>query len=505
MDPKTFGRRLAQFIVEYGLFIVILVLGLYIWSAVFSAAVTDYLGEELWRSRNVWLGPGVRPGEFTFEIFGVSYTVLYQFEGYTDYTFYYVHWGHNILNGVMPYSGEFGYILLDGVTNNNGAYIFPPLTAIFYGIGIMIPVDNWGIGFLLAAFGYLTVFPVYGLGRELSNNRQVGEVAALTYLITPNVLYHIGFLWTNPSPFIFFFFSGFYMLVKGKRHTGTLLIVVAALFKQTAWFLGIPLVVFLLMKPRPMPEDKDAHPNSEEQPESKETKNTEDESTSVVDVLNDNLKKLYGYLTTYFDFKGFLVSVIVVIIFIGAIMYPFIVAQPDFWNFMRLAMGGWRLDSYTEAPPYGMPIRLQVLPVVYGMPALAEILDVIVYSGGLLVMGVIVFWGLMVMEPKYEGKSKVYLRRLLFFAMLMMLWVNLTGPRGVFKYYFVLFAPFFSIFSSANMATSTEDRIPFSYSMFWMPLTFSLLILVPVREVYLMYVILIFVGYLLAKPIGEFW
>ena len=67
---------------------------------------------------------------------------------------------------------------------------------------------------------------------------RVGEVAALTYLLNPLMLYHTDFLWFNPAPFVFFFFAGFYMLIRGKRLTGTLLIVCAALFKQTAYFCG---------------------------------------------------------------------------------------------------------------------------------------------------------------------------------------------------------------------------------------------------------------------------
>jgi len=197
MPPKDVRRRVLRFLLEYGILIVILAVGLYVWVTIFQAAVVDYLDSDYWVTRHVWLGPGVNPGEF--DLFG--FTIYYQFEGYSDYSFYYVHWGHNMLNGVLPYSGDFGKIVIDGVSNANGAYMFPPLTAILYAIGILIPVTEWGIGLLLAAFGYLTVFPVYGLGKELSGNRHVGEVAAFTYILAPNVLYHTAFLWMNPSPF----------------------------------------------------------------------------------------------------------------------------------------------------------------------------------------------------------------------------------------------------------------------------------------------------------------
>ncbi len=495
---KDIRRRILRILLEYGILIMILTVGLYVWVLVFQAAVVDYLDSDYWISRHVWLGPGVNPGEF--DLFGI--TIQYQFEGYSDYSFYYVHWGHNMLNGVIPYSGDFGFIEIDGITNLNGAYMFPPLTAYLYAIGILIPVTDWGIGLLLAAFGYLTIFPVYGLGRELSGNRHVGEVAAFTYILAPNVLYHTTFLWMNPSPFIFFFFCGFYMLVRGSRHVGTLLIVTAALFKQTAWLLGIPLVVFLLMKARSPKTEAE-----ESTPESRANESDDNQKASEEDrpPKPNRMDGIIAFVNEYIDYRGFTISVILVLGFAGAVMYPFLVAQPDIWNFLRLAFGGFPLESFIELPGYGSPIRLQALFVVAGLPNLAEIADLFVYSGGLLIMGVIVFWGIMVMEPKHQGKRRVYLRRLLFFTLLMMLWINIAGPRGVFKYYFTLFAPFFSIFSSTTMCTSMEEDVKLSTSMVWLPFLFSIMILIPTRNIYLAYVIVIFAGYLLSKKAGRIW
>lgn len=496
MDVAETKRRVLRFFIEYGILLLILIVGLAIWVPIFNLSLQGYLSQDLWIEWDVWLSNN--PGQF--DIFG--FTVYYQFEGYTDYTYFYVHWGNNILNGVMPYCDEFGHIILDGYENSNGLYIFPPLTAVLYGIGVWIIPDNWGIALLLAALGFLTVFPVFGLGKELSGNRHVGEVAALTYLLAPNVLFHIDYLWTNPPPFIFFFFTGFYMLVRGKRHTGTLLIVTAALFKQTAWFLGIPLVVYLVMKPR----TPQATSNAENELKKEIAENDEGEGQEPnPEIKPGRLQRLAHTVTEYLDLSKFLISVALVLVFLAAVMFPFVVAQPYFWSYMRLAAGGFPLDSFTEPPGYGSPMRLQVLPVIAGLPELAEALDYIVFSGGLLALGVIAISALMVMEPKYAGQNKVYLRRILFYTLLLMLWVNLAGPRGVYKYYFTLFAPFFSIFSSATMCVSMKERVKFSTPMIWVPLLLSIAILIPHRNIYLMYVIFIFAGYIFARSFGQVW
>ncbi len=475
--PKT--DRVVKFFIDNALFFVILLVGLEVWAIVFNLAVNDYLDTAFWRSRGVWLGND------TVNLFG--YSVSFQFEGYTDYSFYYVHWGHNMLNGVMPYDPNFGHIVLNGYANDNGAYIFPPFYAYLYAAGIALPFDDWGIGLLITAFGYLTAFPVYGIAKELSNSRRVGEVAALTYLLNPISLYYSTFIWLNPAPFVFFFFAGFYALLKGKKYTGTILIVCAALFKQTAWFLGIPLVVYLLVRPQKSPEETE---------NSIQVKNevAASKKTSTIQVL-----------AKYFDLKGFLWPAILVIAFVVAVFLPFIIATPDFFRNLALAAGGFPLDSYTDLPGYGSPMRFQVLPVAAGLPELAQFLDIIVFYGFILTFGVMIFFGLMLLEKRSHDRPIYYMRRLLLFTMLMMLWVHLMGPRGVYKYYFVLFVPFFSVFSSVKMVTSSEESVPFSYSMLWVPLALSLVIIIPQRTVYLFGVLLIFISYLLAEQIGAAW
>ncbi len=492
------GRRQAQFISEYRYLIAVMLIGFIIWAVVFNIALVDYLNSSRWNSRAVWMGP--LPGPANFDFFG--YTIPYQFEGYSDYSFYYVHWGYNVLDGVLPYSPEFGYLLMDGVVNENGLYIFPPLTAYLYGAGIwletIIGPGNWGIGLLLAAFGYLTALPVYGIAKELSKNPRVGEIAALTYLLNPLVLYHIDYLWLNPSAFYFFFFAGFYALLKKKKHIGTILIVTAALFKQTAWFLGIPLVIYLIMRAR---EPQESIPNTDD---SDETDSIPEVVPASVDVASKSNR--FSFMTKYFDFRSFAVSVVVAISYAGVVMLPTLIAEPHFWDYWRLAMGYFSFEgNYVDVPSYGVPMSLPVLPIVAGMPDLAQLLDSILITGVPLIFGVVVLAGVMVLLDKREGKEHIFLRQILFLTMLLMLWVSLTGPRGVFKYYFVMFGPFFSIFASGLMICSKEDHVPVSLSMFLMPFAFTLLILIPERNTYLLYVVLIFILYILAPLITRLY
>ncbi len=463
MDFRGSVRDAIRVLIENIVFIIIIVIGLVVWNHVWNLAVTDYLSTPFWNSRHGWLGPGVEPGQFNF--FG--YTIEYQFEGYSDYSFFYVHWGHNIVRGVLPYDSEFGHLILNGIPNNNGVYIFPPLTALLYGLGILIGYDNTGIGWLITMFGFLTVFPVYGIARHLSDNKRCGEIAALTYLLNPMILYYIVYLWLNPAPFIFFTVSGFYLLMRGKKHTGTLSIVTAALLKQIVWVVGLVLVAYLAMRVQ-------------------STKTEESEKKGIIDEI-----------LQYFDIKGFFTSVVLVVSFVAAIALPFYLFQPNMLVFMGLASGGFALLSYTDPPGYGSPMRLQVLAVVAGQPELAKVLDYLVYNTILLWFGVTI---IIIVGVLFQRKTndRVYFRKLLFVTMILLLWVHLTGPRGVYKYYFTAFAPFFAIFGAPAMFRSNEEKVSASPVMLITPFVFSAMIMIPNRLVYLANVIVIMAVYLIA-------
>jgi hypothetical protein len=183
-------------------------------------------------------------------------------------------------------------------------------------------------------------------------------------------------------------------------------------------------------------------------------------------------------------------------------MLPFIIAQPDFMNYWSLALGSFSFDgNFVDPPPYNVPQRIQVLLIMAGMPEQAELLDTIIVSGGPMVFSVVIFLGLMILKDRFSGEEKLYFRRILFMTFMMMLLVNILGARGVFKYYFVAIVPFFSIFSSARMIRGTGEHVPFSASMALLPISFTLLILIPDRNFYILYVILIFALYLIAPII----
>ncbi|MHA2300623.1 MAG: hypothetical protein ACXACD_06680, partial [Candidatus Thorarchaeota archaeon] len=238
---------------KHRLFIVVLLLAAVVWTWVFTQAAIDFVTSTRW-PRAVWNGFG------SIDLFG--FPIRFAYEGWADHDYFYHSWANQFLSGFMPYTPEFD-LLFQNEAYYNVPYFFPPLYLYICVIGKLLHSDL-GIGLILTTFGFITAFPIYGISNYLSGNRQVGAVAAATYLLSPIVLYHTVFEWLNPAPFVFFSMLSFYLLMHNRRFSGALAMTTSALFKQTAFFFALPLLAFLLRR-APQPISADEEPSREEE------------------------------------------------------------------------------------------------------------------------------------------------------------------------------------------------------------------------------------------------
>ncbi|MFX1416201.1 MAG: hypothetical protein ACFFC0_05280, partial [Promethearchaeota archaeon] len=154
------SRRLSRFLAlihEHSLILVVVIVAAVVWMWVFNRAATEFLANPNW-PRAVWNGEG------SINLFG--YSVSYHLEGWADYDYFYVSWGQQMLSGHMPYTDEFNLLVRQG-SDYNVIYFFPPLYAYMCAFGEITQPDI-GIGLLVSGFGFLTAFPVYGIGSFLS-------------------------------------------------------------------------------------------------------------------------------------------------------------------------------------------------------------------------------------------------------------------------------------------------------------------------------------------------
>jgi len=472
-DSRVFFVR--QFIRTHLLFILILIVATIVWSYVFSLAATDFITGGTQPYRAVWNGSG------PIDIFG--FTIQVNFEGYLDYDYYYYSWGQQFVSGISPYTEAFNSFEIDGVFYNT-PYFFPPLYAYMCALGVVLPIDPFGIGFLLTIFGYLTAIPLYGISTYLSQNNRVGAVAAATYLFNPLVLYYTVFEWLNPAPFVFFAMLSFFLLMRGNRLAGTLAMVVSALFKQTAFFLALPLIAYLLRKP---PVDDPV-------------------------VTDDELKPPGDEL----DLRGFAKMAIQVLIFVIVVSLPYITDISNYIFYIFQRPGGILYTDVSVLPNASQPISITVLLISVNIViqnlnaslgiALPEIPESIIqlvnlgiYYTVFLILTMIPLLLLMLIHVKDDRNLRQYWSKMLFLTLILMICLHLFSPRGIYKYYCVALIPFFSILSVSKMITQKSEKMKLSIFMILNPLAFSILILFPSRYIYLAFLLLILIGYLAHK------
>jgi hypothetical protein len=436
--------------------ILILTAAAAVWTWVFSSACLQFIASGAEPFRGAWNGVG------HFELFG--YTVNFDFEGYLDYDYYYNSWGSQFLNGIMPYTNLFNQISFGGHLYNV-PYFLPPLYVYMCALGRSLPIDPFGIGLVITVFGFLTAFPIYGISSFLSKNRRVAEISVLAYLFNPVVLYYTVFEWLNPAPFVFFMTLSFFLLMRGKRISGSLAMVTAVLFKQTAIFLALPVIAFIIKRPsQPSEGETDVNPRDE------------------------------------FDLRGFTKTTIVVVLYLVTISIPYLLNPGNYFYYLLIRPGGVLLTNLQNLPAPGQPVTLASLLIFLGAPTpLIDIVNKAVYYGFPLVFSSITIFAVMLFRVRSDLKPETYWRRILYLALLLILTVHLFSPRGIFKYYLVALIPFLSIQSVSSMISAKADKVKASFFMILNPILLGLLILIINRYVDIVFLLLFFFGYLCHK------
>lgn len=469
MAVQTGGRlnRVMALIREHSLILTVVVIAAVVWMWVFNRAATEFLANPNW-PRAVWNGEG------SINLFG--YSVSYHLEGWADYDYFYVSWSQQFLSGHVPYTDEFNLLVRNG-TDYHVIYFFPPLYAYMCALGEIIQPDI-GIGLLVSVFGFLTAFPVYGIGSYLSMNQRVGAASAAMYLFNPIVLYHTAFEWLNPAPFVFFAVLSFYLLMKNRRISGALAMVTAAFFKQTAFFLALPLIAVVLKK----------LPRSDEL-----TDEATEENNDSKRPPSDN-----------FDFRGFAKIVCIVLVFAGALSFPYLFDPTNYIYYIFQRAGATLLTDLSNPPAINYPITPAVVLIMLGAPEwLIQAVNLLTYYTIGLILGILPLLALMLLEVKDDRNLVGYWRRMFYLTLLLIFWVHVFSPRGIYKYYLVALVPFFSIVSTSGICRKEANPINVSTPMIALPFVISLLVLVPTREFYLLFLFLIILGYVLHRPFSE--
>ncbi len=412
-------------------FVVALIIAAVIRIFIFLHAVIDY---------NTIGSPWLGNGSYTF----LGITIHFEFEGYTDYSFYYTRWVDAFINGAIPYASQL----------DNLWYFYPPMYLYIITLGrLILPVNQfWDVGVVIALLDYLMAFPVYGIANNIFHNKKYATIAAISVLFNPINLFYSTYLWLNTPVFIFFWLVGFYFMTKEQYKYAAIFIGIAAMTKQIAFFLVLPL-------------------------------------------LAAALKKEYDKIDLYKFIKTIIILAATVLI----ISTPYIFINVDYIHDIISKASGFLYTDLDKLPNYSSPIQFEIPFIFLNAPLeIRMALAILVATDILLLITLLNSFYFMLMTKKETNNDPMFYRKLLFITMIMFMLVHLFSPRGCYKYYWVAITPFWALFNYPSAFEQKSNiNIKGASIGFLKVISFSLIIMMLSRYIYLLSGLFIIVIYVI--------
>lgn len=336
---------------------------------------------------------------------------FFDIEIYRDFEYYYCIWGEIFRDGNLIFSGAYG------------GYTYGPLFMLTLGLFSLIPMPLWSMAlplfFSTVGIGYL----VYKISKKITNNEKYGIYAMLLYFLNPFTFLYSSFGWLNPSLFVFFIVLTFYLIIEHKYGWAILSLVISTMFKQFA-IIFVPIVLILIIR---MKEDSKL------------------------------FKKVKNFLLYGFTYIGIILL----------ISLPYLILNFNIYV-QKFILGGTNISFEYLTTFYQFPgamVHFNTFFLSIGAPevvttVVALLLQYYILLGACF-LGIALYF--LIYSPKKTNdyyKKELYVLSL-FLSLLTILSFHLFYPRGSFKYYFILLAPFISILFGAEIRTAKSKEFRF--------------------------------------------
>ncbi|MFX0169711.1 MAG: hypothetical protein ACFE89_10200 [Candidatus Hodarchaeota archaeon] len=335
-------------------------------------------------------------------LFGMDFQVV---EGYSDFTYYYMNFVRQFVQGHLPYTDALYTIY------GRQVYIYPPLFVYILSAFYFVPsevvfpnliveslllgrsLEFLRVGFAFIFFDLATCAVIYATARRLTANRFIPVVAMLVFALNPISIWWGNYLWLSTPIHTFFLTLGFYFLVRGNMLWAAIWITVATMTKQTAALL-LPLVVFMEFR--------------------------------------RSLERLYT-------------SIAIIGVIILLLSLPYIALYP--LSYFQALIGGIGAYWFSgELPPVTHPVPVSILAI--GWPEPFKFIAIsAVYYGIPWAVFLAVFWVTGGFIAEKSGKE--YTNQLLLIALLLSLASHIFLARGLYKYYLIALLPFLALFGTS--------------------------------------------------------
>ncbi len=371
--------------------------------------------------------------------FGHPFMYYLTIEMYSDYQTWYMGWSVPFKEGVWLYSDEMI------------GYEYGPLYMLTIGFFSYLP-HAWGMGIPLFLFGVGTGWIVHKITYKLTKNETQSNIATLIYFLNPFTLLYSSFTWLNPSIYTFFVVLSFYFLLKSKYTYSLASLGIATMYKQFA-IIFFPLVLIYIIK------------------------------QNKTEKVGANFKTVIKYALT-FSLTILIISLPFLIVdyqvYINRVFFNNAVFSPENLNRVVYHLGvGVR---FTDPILLLGGTNIITLAINY----------LIAYYILLGVSFAIVYISLFRYSHKIDESNNRYqlFTKILYLSVFLVIAVQLFYPRGAYKFYLILLAPFLSIFFDYKNLSINPKSSNLSKKRILIPLAISWGIFFCFRYAYFLILIL---------------
>jgi hypothetical protein len=379
-------------------------------------------------------------------------------EIYADFQFQTFIWTSSFASGIGLYAPAMPI-----------SYPFPPLYAYMSWLCNLLPLPAWKLAIPILGFTILTGLLVHRIVLELTRNEKRAGIAMLLFYLNPFILVYASYAWLTPPMFVFFVVLAFYLAIKNKGAWPAVALGIAIASKQYA-IVFFPLLLLVMLRSRPRMSLKQVSWNVF-------TITAACCGTITIASLPYIAVDPAGYLETVFLANaGGAGQVIYLASFCNFLSHP--VTFNSFFFFINMP------STFTTAIGW-----------------------VLAYNVPLVACGAGVYIAFFLFARKLERNDAALEKmrmfaEVLFLSMLLVVFLHIFYSRGAYKYYFILLAPFISIFhDQGDLALEKISSTPGSrFDWRWLvPSFISLGLVLCNRYVYLMLVLAWGVYWMLKK------
>jgi hypothetical protein len=389
--------------------------------------------------------------------FSISFLDL---ELYDDFSGYYLPWSLDFANGLWPYSADVP------------SYIYSPLFYIMVGITGFIPLASWIVAFPIFLCNMGTGYLIFRILLNQSQNEKVAQTALLYYYLNPFILIYGSFMWFNPPPFVFWVILGYFLMQKGRYNAAMFTFGIGVMFKQFA-------IIFL--------------------------------SIALIYVFKCIQHEQYKAQILIL-FKAICFWLLPVML----ISLPFLIHDaPGYISRMLSKNLDFSLNHligihFFDNEPVSFVSFFKLLgSPVWLLNGLAWL--ILTYIPFIIWSGLMLFYDLkfssntkLFQQEKIPGNSQKLLYNAILFGLLLAIGIQLFYPRGVYKYYMILFVPLMvMLYHPKNNIIKSSDSPPQSFAtQLFIGFFLSWLVFYINRYVYLI-VLLVWAFYLIYQFMKE--